>query len=75
MKNLIIAMLLCMVGVGFVGCSSNNDDEPTEQYTFQKSRGVGIKLLILIPTIISPPFGMALILSLNKTVMFYMMVR
>lgn len=39
MKNLIIAMLLCMVGVGFVGCSSNNDDEPTEQYTFQKIKG------------------------------------
>ena len=31
MKKLVIATLLCMVGVGFVGCSSNNDDEPTEQ--------------------------------------------
>lgn len=39
MKKFIIAMLLCMVGVGFVGCSSNNDDEPTEQYTFQKIKG------------------------------------
>ena len=39
MKKLVIAMLLCMVGVGFVGCSSNNDDEPTEQYTFQKIKG------------------------------------
>lgn len=40
MKKLIIAMLLCMVGIGFAGCSSdNNDDEPSEQYTYQKVKG------------------------------------
>lgn len=41
MKKIIVAMLLCMVGIGFAGCSSDNNgnDEPTEQFTYQRIKG------------------------------------
>lgn len=40
MKKLIIAMFLCLVGIGFAGCSGDNgNDEPTERYSFQRIKG------------------------------------
>lgn len=41
MKKIIVAIFLCMVGIGLAGCSSDNNgnDEPTEQFTFQRIKG------------------------------------
>lgn len=41
MKKIIIALFLCLFGIGFSGCSSDNSEpeEATDRYTFQRIKG------------------------------------